>query len=173
MLYRLLLVVSLVSLTACASGDAEPTGDVPAYDAEPAPTAPAAPTVTDADPAPIYEDAATPTPDAGTPHVLPSHPRDASTPDPMPAADASTPDATPSTPDAAPTPTATPTSCKLSNDVVLTCANQHVYGYDLYWSIGSSLTSYNCNVTDAVQCKRGDTCGAALVDGTTLSGVCQ
>lgn len=170
-------LVTLLTLTACATGvDAvEPSGDVPAYDPEPAATTPVT-HYTDADPAPLYAErtpTATPTPASPEP-MYDDEPTPVTPVTPTPADPTPVPPVTPTPPVVTPAPVAPPTSCRLASGVVLTCAKQHAYGYSLYWSVG--LATHNCNVSAAevVQCKRGDTCGATHSDGTgTETGVCQ
>lgn len=160
---RLVILALITAAVSCASTvQPEPDADVPMYEPEPEPPSPP-PHLTDADPAPIYQerDAAPPV-DAGAPaHV------DAA-PEPEPTVDAGAPELDASTP----APVVKPTACKLPTGVLLTCANRHVYGYDLSWSVG--LVIFNCNVpaSDVTQCTRGDRCGATH-SGIYETGMCE
>jgi len=70
-------------------------------------------------------------------------------------------------------PPSSPTSCRFPvSEVILTCANQQVYGWLLRWSVSES-TTVTCLDTGYPQCVRGARCTAMKSNGTVEVGACQ
>src|SRR5262245_16836528 len=183
MLYRSILIAAFATLIAACPAEPERAelDEVPAYEPEADAGVDAEVKYADGDPEPIYRErdaaagahapepmpepagAAAPEPAAGAPAPAPMSEPAAGAPAPMPE-----PEPAAGAPAPAPVP---PTSCQLASGLVLTCANQKLYPYQLMWNAGAS--TWLCAASDAPQCSKGGTCAAWHNGGTIEHGVCQ